>query len=438
MALTADRIAIPNGPPAGGDQDMKSVLWDIPEADGTIGQVISTNGAGVATWQDPQPLLRTKLVVVEVLADLPAPSGGVHLLAADTAYLFNSDITSANSLEYSAGSSVFRDDLKIGGGSFTYTGVGAVIVSNGNSVVLNTIEINATSGSLFSITNATSVQIDRIVANVLDIGSISLAGIFQLINMSNFNIFGFTTGLTITATGANSVVFERGGMDVTGAAAIDIIDLNTSTMEVFRAENVRFGMNDAAQVAINSGISGANVTDSGFITGCNFVTGIPTSGFDQSTQSWLSRDNTNLPDSRTRGIASVSGNADATTIALADTYQAMDVSVLIAGSGMERFTLTDSTTGELTYNGMRPLSASVFCSMIMTKSGGAKSYEFILAKNGSTEGQSYGPLEVTTADRTAFPVFQVDVEENDTVEVYVREIGDTDSFTVSYFFILIA
>lgn len=97
----------------------------------------------------------------------------------------------------------------------------------------------------------------------------------------------------------------------------------------------------------------------------------------------ISRDISGAPATIYLGSYVVDSNTTTTTITDTQTWTDLNLnSLAIIGSNSNRFTLTNSTTGELTYIGNEPLSATVSYTLSAVSSGGSQEFWFRAVKNG--------------------------------------------------------
>jgi len=89
--------------------------------------------------------------------------------------------------------------------------------------------------------------------------------------------------------------------------------------------------------------------------------------------------------SKTIGSVVVGGNTTATVILTINTFVDLDLGTpgVVEEGNIERFTLTNSTTGEIRYDGFEPVSLILNGLLAAISSGGGQRFNFRLLKNGS-------------------------------------------------------
>lgn len=110
-----------------------------------------------------------------------------------------------------------------------------------------------------------------------------------------------------------------------------------------------------------------------------------TSPIDQTDQRIIASVNPGFIDSKHIGSVHVNGNATATDMSGGPSaWTDFNLGSAAAGSSnIERFKLTDSTTGELTYTGLASFSGRLSAALSATSSGGSEAFQFRAVINGS-------------------------------------------------------
>lgn len=127
----------------------------------------------------------------------------------------------------------------------------------------------------------------------------------------------------------------------------------------------------------------------------------------------------------------VSGNTTATSISTADTFTDLNLGAnAVAGSNIERWTLTNTTTGELRYDGERPFSGMI-SAVIVVEPPSSKEYHIRSVKNGSVLADDVvSKLAVSTVGTIAITVPLTAVE-TDLIRFQILEVGSTENPTIS-------
>ena len=153
---------------------------------------------------------------------------------------------------------------------------------------------------------------------------------------------------------------------------------------------------------------------------------------DEKTPGVVAVLNGKAKNSRTIGVGEMNGNATVTTIALADTYQAIDLSTVVENAISERFTLTDATAGIFTYNGEQTFIGTLTAVPTAIKSGTTEIYRHTVSINGAIPvfaSEPYAPMEIANIGASATVIKPVSLEPGDTVQVMAAGDGTSDNLT---------
>jgi len=215
-----------------------SVTWTLPSADGSSGQVLSTNGTGTLSWADA-----SSATTVTTTSDNTAT----------TRYLVFS--TSAQS-----GATLYVDDTT---GPLSYNPSTALLTNSGNLAVNGgDITTTDTSANIFT-SNAASVYIGTIDATDIRVGKndagteIRLYGTIStpggtLEGPTTQNVYD-TVSTTVNAFGAATTL--NIGLDATGDSTTNIVTGNLGSLNT-KTVNIGTGATDGT-VTVNLGSSGA-------------------------------------------------------------------------------------------------------------------------------------------------------------------------------------
>lgn len=141
-------------------------------------------------------------------------------------------------------------------------------------------------------------------------------------------------------------------------------------------------------------------------------------------------------DSKAIGSFHVNSNATATVIAAALTFVNLNLGGnALAGSNIERWTLTDATTGEMRYDGLQPFSGTLLAQVSLQAAGGSPAYAFRVVKNGAVLPDG---IETTVETPDALTVVGVGllapvmVVNGDLIRLQVANQDGTDDVTISH------
>ena len=140
-------------------------------------------------------------------------------------------------------------------------------------------------------------------------------------------------------------------------------------------------------------------------------------------------------DSKTIGSFHVNSNATATVIVTLNTYTDLNLNAsALAGSNIERWSLTNTTTGELTYNGIEPFSGTIFAQLSTLGETGSPEFRFRAVKNGVVLADGIetvreaGAVQIVTTGLIA----PISVVTGDTVRLQVNNIDDATDITIAH------
>lgn len=240
-------------------------------------------------------MANNRIVIIDNVADLPAASGGVRTLAADTTYQFNQGtFTLSDRLVLSAGSQI------MGNGKtqtiLDYTGVGNFITTTNTNNLIRDVELKSTTGgTLFNISNASSNSLyveDCNFRSFASLGTIAGGGIFfrYVLALSCVN------GLLISGALGSVVIDTSSFRALSGGANSYGLKVATgSTSTSFRSLNSIF---EVAATHYGLWIEGTFTLTSGALLNSNVFYGAGTnylSGVNPLTTGWLFNNNTNIP-----------------------------------------------------------------------------------------------------------------------------------------------
>lgn len=369
-----------------------------------------------------------KQVIINELADFPAPVAGVITLLPDTLYLLGQDVSlGTNTIKLSSNTSLRGlDSIVI---SLTYTGTGDMftIANTTNrisnlSIVCSTgriLNFTDNTGSIFRMTDCTVAAARFGLLNGVAPGSSarfsSVSGAFSV------------SGLTLTGQW-RTLQYETSAITQNAGA---FLDLGTATFEAVIVGPILINVASGAEF-----LSG--LTNSGNIVagGTGQVTQTLSSGagallvgISVDDALWRFALNDDIQDTRSDALLSMQSNATNTVIASSGTY------VLVAGtwvdSGKSQFSVT--AAGRMTYLGGNDARLPVdFSCSAAPISGNAKTIGLQVALNGvlipgsmrTGTTDSGKPVSITN-------IWQITMSTNDFVEIFVANETDSTDILVS-------
>lgn len=397
-------------------------------ASAAANQVYVADGAGSGTWTNVQG---GNTVIVESANDLPAASGGVRTLAADTRYLIAGDINigsdrivfSNNSILHGYGTTI---------STITSTTTGNLFTASTNFRV-HELAVTCASGTVFACTGG---AFEDCFLYEFTINSCSSVGSFTnwySLFWQKGAVVSATTGLIMAGT-CNSFILDLVSFLAGYGTAVDlgVATFNTCSFN-------RCGFSNASATAhIDIAANSANI-NAGYEGRINFCTfnASATNVVLNSTKGdirWESFGNLNHPNSR-KAAQGYNHTSATTTIGVGDgdsgnpkvTNNNTDFVSAIA----DQFTI--SNAGRFTYNGITDAEFLVNVSVIGTSASGTQTYAFYVAKNGTVVTASKTEREFTsTAVGSPAPAMAiVNLSTNDYLEVFIENETGTNDFDMT-------
>lgn len=135
--------------------------------------------------------------------------------------------------------------------------------------------------------------------------------------------------------------------------------------------------------------------------------------------------------SKSIGSMHANGNTTATTITTINTWVDLDLDAsAVASSNIERWVLTNTTTGELRYEGTRPFNGQVAVNMSGFGQAGQDDYEFRIVVNGSpTSDGIVSGTSTNSQGRNVALLAPISAVTGDLVRPQLQNITGNDDFT---------
>jgi len=135
------------------------------------------------------------------------------------------------------------------------------------------------------------------------------------------------------------------------------------------------------------------------------------------------------------GTLVVGGNATATVIATQNVFVDLDLGSpgAVAAGNIERFTVTNATTGEIRYDGLDPVTLNITGVVAASSSGGGQRFNFRALKNGSVLPSPDDvdlPIEVGSNLSTTALAWGIEMVTNDLFRLNVANADGTSNITI--------
>jgi hypothetical protein len=365
---------------------------------------------------------RNNYVLVKSLSDFPTPSGSVITLTDNFTYEINGLVNIAgNTLAMGENTSIIGLNKLTDG--LIYTGSGNMITaSNKNSIIKNLRIISEESGSkVFNVSGSTNIfKInDNIFEDCNSLGSID-GGEFVYIeqNLIEDCLNGFECKGTMGHLFYNNNKCE----DNDGVAlyipsgTFEIIQIQANYLDVNTGQSA---LNISLSASVLQGLLSTNF----FMGGGTYLTGI-----NSETLGWIVQSNTLVSDDNAYGFCRLTENSSATTISSTSTYYKINGTT--EGYG-ERFNY--ATSNKLIYNGSKEIKGKYVVNGNLKTSGTNQDLRVAVYVNGSLEEYVKVKAKVANDTYTFSLNGQNELEQNDYLELYVRNETSTTSVLVEDF-----
>tara|TARA_R110000751_G_scaffold73709_2_gene149087 strand:+ start:12678 stop:14033 length:1356 start_codon:yes stop_codon:yes gene_type:complete len=399
------------------------------------------------------------VVIVLDSSDLPA------VLAADTTYIINGEITTAQAITVTnEGSCIIgRDRNK---DKIIYTGIGTFITVTEVNFTIRNVQINGGTGSkILEATNYTpgvpannygrTKVLQIFGCEIRDCDDVMTITGYELVDINN-TLFWYIVGsiglqfkdvrhLEIsscelfnwydsvpTYSTASMIELLANGVDNVGFA---VININSSIIHPEQAQNgiqinplstTRFGT-----IASNTFINVGLVSGELFVP--RIAPGVP--DYQQSyTLTFDVWSNQGLQNSMAHILGTVTGNTTDTITPL-NTEVQIDINNLNIQTNRSRW--SGSSGGQFTYLGTKPIYVSFIANLRTDKQGGGNAdFEFFIKKNGVKVNET---VTLTNQDRKSIVtmIYSFDVTQTDYFTFWIENIVDSDDMLVSDWTILI-
>lgn len=262
---------------------------------------------------------------------------------------------------------------------------------------------------------------------------------------------GFVTQTTYNKTGlitaTNVTDWYEFDDEVTGLPVAFVADepaAGTLTSDSVTVTSTAHGQSNGQTLAIintiayNAGYTIYNALTNTFDVNAVFVTGETTGDWDtgslDETNKFLSVSDAGAQkDSKNIGSIVVNSNAAETVIGATSTFVDLNLGAnAVKGGNIERWTLTNPTTGELRYDGVQPFSGLLVASISALGAGGTSEYHFRAVVNGSPAAPApETALDIGNSLASASLVCPAEVVNGDLVKLQVENIDNTSNITIT-------
>lgn len=369
-------------------------------------------------------------IIVSSLADLPpADSSGDRYLQDFKTYKLAANVTVPEDMI--AGIDNMITSVNFNAYTLAYSGTGTMLTGVDKDIFIDGLKLDAPNGGEYFNFSDTVAQTHVFnMQNCIGVSAGKYGTFTDLlgVNINNANCLDADDGLTITGPDNFVVSLTRFFIDMTGNVASPGpigLDLGTSVSDNIALRDVI--MQGGANATGISGLpNSGNVTagEVATVESCAFVGGIvPLAGITEDDIRWVFANSANVKDTEPDALASMNGNATATTIAAPSTP------VLVAGTWTEQDVshFTSDANGRVTYVGERPINLPIDVTVALAPvSGTNKLLKIFVAKNGTVINDTGTRRRADSGDPAAVStVWQLRFEKDDYIEVFVSNESDS-------------
>lgn len=382
-------------------------------------------------------LLGSQFPTPDENGDILLPTGRTYFAVGNVEVPGNFIIPNAGGIEF-AGPSVCSFTQTIEGTFFTCLDLQSRFSIN--RVTINSNK-SGTGNKWLNITSTSSLATTEVFITDSEInGFDDLGSITNVPTITFDTVFpvDYLTGLTVNSLAFSSVKYMSGGWATTS---------NATALTINLADNQLFTM--GYQESITSGpthkvLNLVRGLASGFVINVSHVNkgsgDLLASGSvnEQDIESQFFH-NPGHTDSQSIGSWFTVDNSDVTSITGPGTLDDIDFGIVEAGKNLERWTVMDTATGELRYDGLEDFSGELEVSFGGKKSGGSVEFDFSLIKsvdNASPLDPIQGVItrvEFQTVHKNGVLFVPVTAVTNDQIKLQVEQVsGGAVDITVSH------
>ena len=328
--------------------------------------------------------------IITQLSDFPTPVSGVITIDPTIVYIISGlvDIGS-NVIESSGG------DITMQGASFSLDGVttsstNPLFTQSDFGITMSRIQVQNTGGPVFALTGTTNIDcfIDLLQVKVSGGGNTASSfGTFTdigLMNISNSVLEGLGDGITMTGTNTSVIVSETNVVSPVGTFTAVTIPAGV-TFGDFYFNSARWEIG-AGQTGFDINTSTIIVNPPARVDDISFSgAGTYLSGITKASAAFEFFQNAGILNSIVLGSVTLSTTPSTITVPTADTYQDITTtpvsSIYTLSTVSERFTLPQSEFCELTYSGVKQITANISIYMSVESASGNKNIAIAIYKN---------------------------------------------------------
>jgi len=371
-------------------------------------------------------------IVISELSQLGTPVSGYYELTDPGLYKFADDIdfgTNGLKLMTIDGRYVISGNNL---NTLSYSGTDPFIVSNstGQILFIDKVQISTPNATAVEMINNTGGSLLFYTPLFVDCQKVADLENLGFLTIEQIAMVDCGDGITCDNVGVIwslrlqwSLGKDAGGVALTalGASSQRLISIGSETQAAATEAIYDIQATYAGVASLSSGVH-TNGTGEFFKTGSK----------DQTTPGVGVLNIGGVPNSKSIGSWTVQGNLEPTSIADPNEWTNFnfDASVVETSSN-ERFTITNTTTGELRYDGLKDFEGGLFCTISGFGSGGASEYQFRAVVNGIplTPISILSANEMTGTMSSTALLSDIPLSTNDLIRIQVQNVSNDSNFT---------
>lgn len=314
----------------------------------------------------------------------------------------------------------------------TYTGSGTMFTGTDAGFTISAMRIVCATAQAFSFTDTIGKQ------KIFTCNTVSVLACLKMGTFDNMTQVQFFTSFAICDDGIELLddqtllTVERLGL-ISSSATFIGIDIGTVLIDNFEVADLVV-IAPAGAIGISGTTASGNIPSGSLamLRDSSFSGGLTTILQNITTDDirWSFRDNTGITDSFPDGLLSFVSNATETVIS----STGVPVIVNATWTVISFSQFTGTTGGRLTYNAERDLPGpiDVACGLI-SAGGGAIDVQVCIALNGTAIAATCTPISISGSNPASLSIpWQLTLEENDFIEVFVQNDTNTTNIIVEY------
>jgi hypothetical protein len=322
------------------------------------------------------------------------------------------------------------------------TGLGSFYESGTTGPIASFTDVS-TSPTAVAVTNDSGDALYTAVAHGLNVGETAVHSTFTETSYNGTDIVTAVPTADTYKVG-KSYVSDDSGLFATTTCQVNDVGhglSNTQTLSIFGTINFGGGYKifnvaaDTFEITLGKAFPGSESTgnwDTGSLEG----SGAKRSKYVVATNNGEQQDSANI------GSFQIGGNAEPTSITVQHQFENLNLDDGAVEAGdIELWTLTDSDTGEIRYDGLTPVNLHYTGLVAASSAGGSQRFDFRLLQNGSPLGSPDNvdiPVDINGNVRSSPLLWPIEIQPGDLFRVQVANREGTSNVTINTLKVIIS